>query len=280
VSTITLTDSLKEVIQKAVTVQILYYRVNHIPTITEKDKTFLLEGQKYEKTAQSILLPSTGSSDASLLLNIQPWPLNDPWPDYYLITKSSNLFILPNDTLAVKEYDQYNKYFPDDDRFLVYYDAKNEYLVNISGNFNQDRATALWFKGGNINMIKMRLAQYNATIPYDNIIVKDTIYYLMNPCNLIKNYSGKFIVKMVKPIKSDNWEIIYYSNKEAITGDSNNQHFYEVKYIRKFFFGDPKPVTSSKPLLRLIDIPERDALEKLYRTIPYVFGDIDMNAFK
>jgi hypothetical protein len=280
-SSLTISDSLRKVIQAAVSARILSYRVDNIPEIKYEDKVFVLVGDTLRRAPEMVLLGA--ESWMTLLLDIQPWPSEYPWPNYYLLTKKSNRFIVdafPKDTLTFKAYDQYNKYFPDDDRFLVYYDAQKEHLINLSGNFRQGAIYSSWFKGSYIYIPQMRLAQYSATRPYDIIQDKDTSYYLMERCNLIKNYPGKFIIKTAMPPKLDFWEIIYYSNKEAITGDSNNQHFYEVKYIRKFFFGDPKPVTSSKPLLRLIDIPERDALEKLYRTIPYVFGDIDMSAFK
>jgi hypothetical protein len=289
-STPVIADSLQKFIQRTVSDRILGFRVDHIPDIKPEDKEVEFNGQILKKLASRVLLGEASDPMAMLVLDVQPWPVGHPWPDYYLVSKKGNRFIVESndmakfpvkDTLPFQQYDQYNKYFPDDDRFLVYYDRKEKRLINISGNFRQDGIYNSWYHVNNLEIPTLRFAQYNAISPYRAIWVKDTVYYLMDRCEFIKGIPGKFVIKTMLPASLDHWEIIYYSNKKEITGDPDKMHFYEVKFIRKLqTVGTlPEEKFSLKPMLRLVEKKERDELEKFYGKPIFVFGDIDMTAF-
>jgi len=288
-------QSLHEDIKRQVSEQLFRFRAEHIPEIKPADRVKVVDGDTIRKTGLSVLLGDKIDPLAVLAMDIQPWPSVNPRPDYYMLTKTGNRFVIEadplkspekfkksiKDTVTYPQYDQYNKYFPDDDHILVYYQPADKHLIRLSGNINQDGIYASWFRGSSGLIAQVRMAQYNAGPSYNSLVVNDTAYYFFNKCGYVKGSPGHFIVRTLLPAIKDHWEIIYYSNKKEITGDKDKHHFYEVKIIRQFSVKGTSPEQNyqQKPLLKLIDKPEQDRLRKFYGKPIFIYGDIDMSAF-
>lgn len=227
-----------------------------------------------------------------LLFEISRWPSDKPRTNFYLVTKSGNRFLRYSDrgksawrsrvdTVIREDYSRYDKYYSNDDVFLIYYDGKEVYK-KISGNFIQDWYTPDWFSYNKLPGLAawFRVVQYGAEHPYRIMDTPTDWLLFFDKCNLIKNDPGRFIVKMSKKYYYTSFEIIFYSNKKEITGDSNNANFYEIVYKRDYskhwwpdFYNDTQPTISKITPERITE------LNKYYNEVIYKFGDIDYSIF-
>lgn len=277
-------------IQKTLSADILFYRVAHNPEINGT----AVFSNKSNIQPVKILCDSFIPPKAQLVLEIRRWPDSVNFMEnYYLVTKKGNNFAFDKplnlvtgkspgrDTIKSPKYDSYNKYFPDDDKFLVYTDLKNGVIKYASGNVFQHKFNKSWFTDEVLGLPRIRLAQYGAANPYNIILQDSTVYLLMKKCDFIKNRPGKFIIKANRyQWPFDYWEILYYSNKEGITHDADKRNFYEVKYVRDYRYDSyPNNQNADKPILRKMDDEEVSRLSKFYKQSLYEFGDIDYSVF-
>jgi hypothetical protein len=281
-------DSIRQYITTRVSKDILQYRVDYNPAITEADKIYRKSGNEtVYKDAPWILFEDPEVYESpELLLDIKRWPADSPDPNLYLVTKSENRFATHypsrrldgklTDTLTSAKYDSYDRYFPDDERFLVFYDAKKKIYKNMSGNFYQHGINGSWFRYGSDMLPKIRLAQYPVGERYSSIRNGDTTIYMVNHSSIITHGApGNILVKVLNKFPYNYLEILFYSNKAAMTGDTNNKHFYEIKQVRDYIRGYPYTPQDVKPVLRLLKQEEIDALEAYYHQPIYNFGNID-----
>ncbi|SHM52857.1 hypothetical protein [Chitinophaga sp. CF418] len=281
-------DNVRRYIVTRVSADILRYRVDYNPAIKEADKIHKKIGQEIlYKDPAWILFENPAIYDSpELIMRVSRWPADNPRPNYYLVTKGENRFAVKydvqsvnsksRDTLYSSKYDNYNSYFPNDDRFLVYYDEKKKIYKNMSGNFYQHPINGSWFKFDSDMIPQMRLAQYPVGEIYNFIKNGDTTIYMVNRGRLITHGGpGNILVKVSSKFPYDYIEIIFYSNKALETGDNNNTHFYEIKQIRDYSRGYPYTPQDLKSTVRLLSQEEIAALEVYYHQPIYKFGSID-----
>lgn len=283
-----ISDNVRRHILTRVSMDVLRYRVDYNPAIKEADKIYKKTGQEilYKDPAWILFENPAVYDSPELLMRVSRWPVDNPRPNYYLVTKGENRFAVKydaqpvngksSDTLYSAKYDSYNAYFPNDDRFLVYYDEKKKIYKNMSGNFYQHPINGSWFRFDSDMIPQIRLAQYPVGEIYNFIKNGDTTIYMVNHGSLITHGApGNILVKVSSKFPYDYLEIIFYSNRASATGDNNNTHFYEIKQIRDYSRGYPYTPQDLKPITRLLSSEEIAALEVYYHQPIYNFGNID-----
>lgn len=280
-------DSIRRRIVSDLSTAILRYRVDYNPALKESDKIFKKVGNEtwYKSPSWILFEESEEYGTVELLLDLTRWPEDNPLPNYYLATKWGNRFAVKyihplygktTDTIRSARYDSYNNYFPNDERFLVYYDDKEGIIKFMSGNFFQSGINGPWFKYGTTLIPEIRLAQYPVGEPTNFIDKGDTTIFVMPHARAITGDDpGVILVKAINKYPYNYMEIIYYSNRASQTGDNNNTHFYEIKQIRDYSRGYPYTPQDLKPIVRLLSPEEIAALEVYYHQPIYKFGSID-----
>lgn len=201
----------------------------------------------------SLYLYPEVSSDFMYDFEIKRWPEDRPYINFFLITKKNNIMtwerhvttekeerILKTDTFA-KDIPCY-KYFPYDEKFVVYFDTTKKALIYFSGNVYQTwlayKYDAIDFRNMHsmaIKAVKLRLAQYSTSETQLNFIRETDEFYEFSADNtVLVAYPIKVLVRIPKtdPFQfGSTWEMIYYSNTIAVPGNTD-QSFYEVKYTR------------------------------------------------
>lgn len=192
---------------------------------------------------------------------VKRWPEDSPYINFFLVIKKNNIMTRERDSTDEKGryvYDEKEKriqvtdtfakeipcykYFPYDERFVVYYDTTKKDLIYFSGNVYQ---TWLAYKYRadkykyNIGMAQratqFRLSQYSTSETQINFIRETDEFYEFSADNTVLiAYPVKVLVRIHKtdPFQfGSTWEMIYYSNTKDVPGNTD-QSFYEVKYTR------------------------------------------------
>lgn len=173
-----------------------------------------------------------------------------PYKNFYLIEKKRNIFIdyCPDTTFCDKtdtiEVDAQSKYYPFDERFLVYYDPINEpYQPRwLSGNVHWNALPEYPFNYNWECAPLIRLAQYG--------VERLRLYHSKNPSRECNNFIDKFKYKYYiaekslltdgylwirTPYISDDsqYEMIYFTNRPEKTGDTTRTTMRKYHYTLK-----------------------------------------------
>jgi hypothetical protein len=192
---------------------------------------------------------------------IKRWPEDSPYINFFLVIKKNNIMTRERDSTDEKGRDVYDekekriqvtdtfakeipcyKYFPYDERFVVYYDTTKKDLIYFSGNVYQIWLAYKYNSNEFRNMFSMavkatrlRFAQYSTSETRINFIRETDEFYEFSADNTVLiAYPVKILVRIPKtdPFQfGSTWEIIYYSNTTDVPGNTD-QSFYEVKYTR------------------------------------------------
>ncbi len=281
-------ENIREYINLRVMNDILLYRLWVNPEFSKDDRLKSNYPPVYN-TYNDKLFKSPLIDGERLIFDISVWPKDKPRRNYYLVTKTGNPFIRwitnangqkERDTVLVEEYNKFNKYYPNDNSFLVYYDGKETYK-RLSGNIIQDWYTPDWFSSKSpAQAAWFRMIQYNANHPYRITETSDEWLIFFEKCDFIKNDPGAFIIRMKKKWFYTVFDIIYYSNKKEITGDENSRNIYEIRYSRDYSNHVwPDSFMDKQPKMRKLSSEEIKQLNDLYGESIYKFGDIDYAIF-
>ncbi len=197
---------------------------------------------------------------------IEPWPDNGfhHYINFFLVTKTSNVMTRERMSIYYEGPEKYiranldengkpimitdsfrsdipcYKYFPYDERFLVYYDTIKRDFLYFSGNVYQSKLAYKYkYKSDYddymaVKTTLFRMAQYCTPDTRLEYGTDTEEYYEMIAKNTLLP-AEKVIVRIPKTKYEwnfgDTWEIIYYSNLKDIPGNEE-QWWYEVKYVR------------------------------------------------
>jgi hypothetical protein len=211
--------------------------------------------------ASDLLYPGLNKpySFFSYNFEIKRWPENSPYINFFLVIKKNNIMtrvrnsidekgkyvydekgnrVQVTDTFA-KEIPCY-KYFPYDERYVVYYDTIKKELIYFSGNVYQIPLAylfdAIYFRNMHamaVTAVEFRLAQYSTSQTRLKFIRETEDFYEFSASETLLR-DGEILVRIPKtePYRFGNkWEMIYYSNTADVPGNTDRS-FYEVKYTR------------------------------------------------
>jgi hypothetical protein len=191
---------------------------------------------------------------------IKRWPEQSPYINFFLVIKKNNIMtreryvtdekgryvynekgesIIKIDTFA-KEIPCY-KYFPYDERYLVYFDTTKKELIYFSGNVYQTwlayKYDAIDFRNMHsmaVIAVKLRLVQYSTSKTQFKFIRETDEFYEFSASETLLR-DGEILVRIPKTNNrfqfGSTWEMIYYSNTTDVPGNTDRS-FYEVKYTR------------------------------------------------
>jgi hypothetical protein len=198
-------------------------------------------------------------------LEIKRWPEDRPYINFFLVIKKNN--IMTRERVATDEKGKYlhdekgeliysidsfandiycYKYFPYDERFVVYFDTTKKALIYFSGNVYQTKLAYrfkasefrdMWYMA--VTAVDFRFAQYSTSQTQINFIREINEFYEFSASYTILRKGGilggsRILVRIPKtdPFQfGSTWEMIYYSNTTDVPGNTD-QSFYEVKYTR------------------------------------------------
>jgi len=244
----------------------------------------------FYKDPYKVLFKKPLDHEWHLSFDIKPWPETTPYENHYLLVKKGNKFSREKDTLYFPEYEVVNKFFPHDERFLVYYDSASNDIYFISGNFVKDRANRDWLDYSNsIGALKFSLkvlAQYEANkvnyflideqrrkYVYDSLLITDQDHYYLSVKQSSLS-SGYLILKVPRLYPYEKYEIIYFTNNPVITGSNNPKDLYEVKYVSDYHTGFfPETYQQNKAAIRKITNEELKILQKKFHNTLSLFFD-------
>ncbi|MDI3526778.1 MAG: hypothetical protein PWR03_961 [Tenuifilum sp.] len=199
------------------------------------------------------------NSDFSYNFEIKRWPENSPYINFFLVIKKNNIMTRVRDSIDEKGkyvYDEIGnrilvtdtfakdipcyKYFPYDERYVVYYDTIKERLIYFSGNVYQTWLAylfdAIYFRNMRamaVTAVEFRLAQYSTPQTQLKFIRETEDFYEFSASETLLR-DGEILVRIPKtdPFQfGSTWEMIYYSNTADVPGNTDRS-FYEVKYTR------------------------------------------------
>jgi hypothetical protein len=252
------TDLIPDTLQRYITYEIEgainQYKVQLCPQFKDS-VAYFNSNHNLIKPGSTLLYPGLNNKfgpSFSYNFEIKRWPEDRPYINFFLVIKKNNIMtrernitdekgkrISTIDTFA-KEIPCY-KYFPYDERFVVYYDTLKEVLTYFSGNVYQTslayKYDAVDFRNMSfmaIKATKLRLAQYCTSEPELNIIRETNEFYEFSAYNTVFREGNRILVRIPKTDPShfgSTWELIYYSNTTDVPGNTD-QSFYEVKYTR------------------------------------------------
>ncbi len=172
------------------------------------------------------------SNEYKMVLEVVRWPESSPKLNTYLVKKYGMRFTNGIDTLIV---DICNKYFKNDERYIVYYKEGSGPQM-ISGNTFLDISYPFCniSRSIRINDAKrlayFKLGKYDTSIPYRFPIKSyDTEKYFQFKVDKSSFSPKSVIVRVPKSDPYNTLEVFYYTNDTTITkGDIYG--LYEVKY--------------------------------------------------
>lgn len=191
---------------------------------------------------------------------IKRWPEDSPYINFFLVIKKNNIMTRERDVTDEKAkyvYDEKGKristidtfakdipcykYFPYDEKIVVYFDTTKKALIYFSGNVYQTWLAYLFnanyfrnMQSMAITAVEFRLAQYSTSKTQVNFISETDEFYEFSADNTVFRAGYKILVRIPKtdPFQfGSTWEMIYYSNTTDVPGNTD-QSFYEVKYTR------------------------------------------------
>jgi hypothetical protein len=207
----------------------------------------------------SYLYPGV-NSDFMYDFDIKRWPEDRPYINFFLITKKNNIMTRVRDVTDEKGRYVYNekgeriikidtfakeipcyKYFPYDERYVVYFDTTKKELIYFSGNVYQTKLAytfdAIYFRNMQamaVTAVKLRLAQYSTSKTQLKFIRETDEFYEFSASETLLR-DGEILVRTPKTNNrfqfGSTWEMIYYSNTTDVPGNTDRS-FYEVKYTR------------------------------------------------
>lgn len=227
-------------IKEKVEREILWYRAELCPEVDfEKFVTRSYENKiittRYDPKAiflKDSFPEGKSFNEYKMVLEVVRWPESSPKLNTYLVKKYGMRFTNGIDTLI---FDICNKYFKNDERYIVYY-KEGSVPQMISGNTfldithpfcNISRSIRI---NDAIRLAYFKLGQYNTSIPsrFPNKSYDTEKYFQLKVDK--SSFSPKSVI--VRVPKSDPYnklEVIYYTNDTTITkGDI--YALYEVKY--------------------------------------------------
>jgi hypothetical protein len=286
----TKSKKVSEVVRQKIQAQledaILTYKQFTCPEIKRESYTTERPGTTSYKQAKGFFLDDSIETSHTYKLifdSIEPWGPQPSNYGYYIVTKRGHRFTNFIDThpyfgnfIKVLAYqdtislDLYSKYYPQDERYLVYCDTVRENRISlVSGNIflthSRKGKNSLW------QMVRKRMVQYNISRERTKLLpdTKTHERYIFTESNLT---NGGFLLEIEREYPH-NMQITYHTNNKALTG-GNGVDVYQIILPRPV--GEFKGYEPIKPKIRKLEIDELRKLRKdeaLSQTFEYINYD-------